>query len=135
MLGKSVCQTMVACAMVAGSLLAPSLASARDTRTEEPVFDFSSPFVSQQGSATPVFYIWKVNRIDGSLYLCQTTSGNVRCNQVAGPSGQLGPFTVSDAFEQQAAGSGTGFYVWRLNRWNGTQELCSSTGAEHGCRQ
>src|SRR5690606_33075201 len=85
----SVYQKRLWAPIFAAAILAASSAQARDTRTEEPVFDFSSPFVSAQGGAAPVFYIWKVNRIDGSLYLCQTTSSNVRCNQVAGPSDQI----------------------------------------------
>lgn len=133
MLGKPVYQTIVMVATLAGSLLAASAALAKDTRTEEAVFDFSSPFVSSQGSAAPVFNIWKVNRIDGSLYLCQTTSANVRCKQVAGPSDQLGPFTLSDAFDLPAGAGGTDHYVWRLNRWTGTQELCVASGAQPGC--
>lgn len=129
----SVYQKRLWAPIFAAAILAASSAQARDTRTEEPVFDFSSPFVSAQVGAAPVFYIWKVNRIDGSLYLCQTTSSNVRCNQVAGPSDQIGPFTVSDAIGQQAGDGGAAFYVWRLNRWNGTQELCASAGTQHGC--
>lgn len=135
MQGKPVYQTIVAVATVLGPLLAASLAQAKDTKTEEPVFDFSSPFVSSQGSAVPVFSIWKVNRIDGSLYLCQTTTDTVRCKQVAGPSDQIGPFTISDAFTQQAGANAADFYVWRLNRWSGTQELCVASGAQPGCRK
>jgi hypothetical protein len=120
-------------AMVTGSLLAASSAYAKDTKTEEPVFEFSSSFVSPQDSATPGFYIWKINRIDGSLYLCQTTGAKVRCDQVAGPNGETGPFSLSDAVNQHVAKSVAGFYVWRLNRWTGTQELCVSSGAQHGC--
>lgn len=135
MQGKPVYQTIVAVATIVGSLLAASLAQAKDTKTEEPVFDFSSPFVTSQGSPAPVFSIWKVNRIDGSLYLCQTTSNAVRCRQVAGPSDQIGPFTLSDAFTESAGGNAGDLYVWRLNRWNGTQELCVASGAQPGCRK
>jgi hypothetical protein len=120
-------------ALVAGSLVTASTVQAKDTRTEEPVFEFSSSFVSPQDSATPGFYIWKINRIDGSLYLCQTTSANVHCSQVAGPSGETGPFSLSDAVNPHAAKTLAGFYVWRLNRWTGTQELCVSSNAQHGC--
>src|SRR5215813_10551958 len=84
-------------ALLVSSFVTPSIADTRDTRTEEPVFEFSSSFVSPQDSATPGFYIWKINRIDGSLYLCQTTSAKVQCSQVAAPSGEMGPFSLSDA--------------------------------------
>ena len=126
-------QLIVTAAAFAGALLAASSVHAKDAKTEEPVFDFSSSFVSPQDSATPVFYIWKINRIDGSLYLCQTPGDKVRCNQVAAPNGELGPFTLSDAVNQHAAKSTSGFYVWRLNRWTGTQELCTSSAAQKGC--
>jgi hypothetical protein len=75
-------------------------------------------------------YIWKINRIDGSLYLCQTTTATVKCNQVAGPSGETGPFSLSDAVAENGA---AGFHVWRLNRWTGTQELCVSATGQKGC--
>ena len=112
-------------AVLASSLLAVPMAGAKDTKTEDPVFEFSSPFVAAQGH-----YIWKINRIDGSLYLCQKATANVRCNQVAGPNGEIGPFSLSDAVVENGL---TGFHVWRLNRWTGTQELCVSSAAEHGC--
>ena len=133
MLGWPLNQSIAVTIMVAGSLLFASATYAKDTKTEEPVFEFSSSFVSPQDSATPTFYIWKINRIDGSLYLCQTTGGNVHCAQVAGPSGETGPFSLSDAVNQHTAKSVTGFYVWRLNRWTGTQELCVSSATQHGC--
>lgn len=133
MVGKRSRQTIGIATMFAGSLMAASAAWAKDTRTEEPVFEFSSSFVSPQDSATPGFYIWKINRIDGSLYLCQTTGGNVRCDQVAGPSGETGPFSLSDAVNQHTGKNVAGFYVWRLNRWTGAQELCVSSAAQHGC--
>jgi hypothetical protein len=120
-------------AMFAGSLMAASSACAKDTKTEEPVFEFSSSFAAPQDSATPAFYIWKINRIDGSLYLCETTGGSVRCDQVAGPNGETGPFSLSDAVNQHVGKNVAGFYVWRLNRWTGTQELCVSSGTQHGC--
>ncbi len=129
---KPVHQTIVMAA-IAGAILAASPASAKDTKTEEPVFDFSSSFVSPQDGAAPTFYIWKINRIDGSLYLCQTPGDKVRCNQVAAPNGELGPFSLSDAVNQHAGRNTTGFYVWRLNRWTGTQELCVSSAAQKGC--
>lgn len=130
--GKQVYRAIALTAMLAGSFMA-SPAGAKDTKTEEPVFEFSSSFVSPQDSATPGFYIWKINRIDGSLYLCQTTGQKVRCDQVAGPNGETGPFSLSDAVNQHTAKSVAGFYVWRLNRWTGTQELCVSSAAQHGC--
>jgi hypothetical protein len=122
-------------AALAGSFWAASSAGAKDTRTEDPVFEFSSSFVAPPDSATPVFYIWKINRIDGSLYLCQTASGKVRCDQVAGASGEIGPFSLSDAVNQHTAKNVAGFYVWRLNRWTGTQELCVSSATQHGCNK
>jgi len=130
---EPVYQTIMTAAAFAGALLAASPAQAKDTRTEEPVFEFSSSFVSPQDSAAPVFYIWKINRIDGSLYLCQTPGDQVRCNQVAAPNGELGPFTLSDAVNQYAGKNVGGFYVWRLNRWTGSQELCASSSAQKGC--
>lgn len=129
MVATTLYRSYAAVATLAACLLAATSAEARDTRTEEPVFDFSSPFVSPRNSASPSHYIWKINRIDGSLYLCQTTTAKVRCNQVAGPNGELGPFTLSDAIDQDPAG----FHVWRLNRWTGSQELCVASGAQHGC--
>jgi hypothetical protein len=133
MVGRQHHRAVALAAILAGSLMAASSAGAKDTKTEEPVFEFSSSFVSPQDSATPGFYIWKINRIDGSLYLCQTTGGNVRCDQVAGPSGETGPFSLSDAVNPHAGKNVAGFYVWRLNRWTGTQELCVSAAAQHGC--
>jgi hypothetical protein len=133
MLFKDIDRKIALAVLLAGSLVAASAADAKDTRTEEPVFEFSSSFVSPQDSATPGFYIWKINRIDGSLYLCQTTSANVHCGQVAGPSGETGPFSLSDAVNPHAGKNLAGFYVWRLNRWTGTQELCVSSNAQHGC--
>src|SRR5262249_4258074 len=127
---KSIYGTLGAITILAGSLLAVSVSNARDTRTGEPVFDFSSPFVAPQNGPSPLHYIWKINRIDGSLYLCQTGTSNIKCNQVAAPNGELGPFTLSDAVAENTA---AGFHVWRLNRWTGTQELCLSSTAEHGC--
>ena len=119
---------LTALALVAGALsVVPAIA--KDTKTEEPVFEFSSPFVAPPTGAQ-THYIWKINRIDGSLYLCQTTTATVKCNQVAGPNGEMGPFSLSDA----VAESGTaGFHVWRLNRWTGTQELCVSATGQKGC--
>ncbi|HJR23691.1 MAG TPA: hypothetical protein VJ822_18795 [Dongiaceae bacterium] len=119
---------LAALALVAGALsVVPAIA--KDTKTEEPVFEFSSPFVAPPTGAQ-THYIWKINRIDGSLYLCQTTTATVKCNQVAGPNGEMGPFSLSDA----VAESGTaGFHVWRLNRWTGTQELCVSATGQKGC--
>jgi hypothetical protein len=131
--GKPFRRAIATAAISAGLLLSVSAAQARDSKTEEPVFDFSSSFVSPQDSASPTFYIWKINRIDGSLYLCQNTSTKVHCSQVAGPNGETGPFTLSDAVNPHAAKSVAGFYVWRLNRWTGTQELCVSSSAQHGC--
>jgi hypothetical protein len=77
---KSVYQTIVTAAVLAGALLASSPAHAKDTKTEEPIFDFSTSFVSPQDGTAPVFYIWKINRIDGSLYLCQTPGDKARCD-------------------------------------------------------
>jgi hypothetical protein len=120
----SIHRALTAAAILAAALGASS-AAARDTKTEEPVFEFSSPFVGAQ-----THYIWKINRIDGSLYLCQTTTANVKCNQVAGPNGEVGPFSLSDAVAESGA---AGFHVWRLNRWTGTQELCVSGAGQKGC--
>jgi len=133
MTGRQLRRTIAMITLVAGALVAAPLAGAKDTRTEEPVFEFSSSFVSPQDSATPGFYIWKINRIDGSLYLCQSWPDKVRCEQVAGPNGELGPFSLSDAVNQHTGKNVAGFYVWRLNRWTGTQELCVSSAAQHGC--
>ena len=133
MIGKPFHQIIAVVAMSTGAFLLAASAYAKDTKTEEPVFEFSSSFVAPQDSATPTFYIWKINRIDGSLYLCQTTSNGVHCNQVAAPNGETGPFSLSDAVNQHVAKSVTGFYVWRLNRWTGTQELCVSSPTQHGC--
>ena len=133
MVGMNIDRRMMAGLLLGGALVTASTAGAKDTRTEEPVFEFSSSFVSPQDSATPGFYIWKINRTDGSLYLCQTTSANVHCGQVAGPSGETGPFSLSDAVNPRAGKALAGFYVWRLNRWTGTQELCISSNAQHGC--
>jgi hypothetical protein len=130
---KDIDRKIALAVLLAGSLVAASAADAKDTKTEEPVFEFSSSFVSPQDSATPGFYIWKINRIDGSLYLCQATSANVHCSQVSGPSGETGPFSLSDAVNPHAGKKLVGFYVWRLNRWTGTQELCVSSDAQHGC--
>jgi hypothetical protein len=121
-------RAVAAAAILAGALGA-SAAIAKDTRTEDPVFEFSSPFVAPPTGAQ-THYIWKINRIDGSLYLCQTTTANIRCNQVAGPSGETGPFSLSDAVAENGA---SGFHVWRLNRWTGTQELCVSASQQKGC--
>lgn len=133
MIGRPFHQTIAMVAILAGSFPLASSTHAKDTRTEEPVFEFSSSFISLQDSATPTFYIWKINRIDGSLYLCQTTSSAVHCNQVAAPNGETGPFSLSDAVNQHVGKNVTGFYVWRLNRWTGTQELCVSSATQHGC--
>src|SRR5262245_52912450 len=121
MLRKSIHRALAALTLSACAL-AVAPADAKDTKTEEPVFEFSSPFVAPPTGAQ-THYIWKINRIDGSLYLCQTTTAAVRCNQVAGPSGETGPFSLSDAVAESGA---AGFHVWRLNRWTGTQELCVS---------
>ena len=131
MVGRQIVLGVAMAAAVSGMLAAASSAWAKDTKTEDPVFEFSSPFVAPPDNATPTYYIWKINRIDGSLYLCQTTTANIRCNQVAGPSGEIGPFSLSDAVS--SGRSVAGFYVWRLNRWTGTQELCVSSAAQHGC--
>ncbi|HKP27313.1 MAG TPA: hypothetical protein VJV39_25820 [Dongiaceae bacterium] len=128
MFDQSFHRTIAAVATLAGALaIAP--ANAKDTKTEDPVFEFSSPFVAPPVGAQ-THYIWKINRIDGSLYLCQTTTANVKCNQVAGPNGETGPFSLSDAVAENGA---AGFHVWRLNRWTGTQELCVSASAQKGC--
>ena len=132
MLFRNIDRTIVAAALC-GMLLAASAAYAKDSKTEDPVFEFSSSFVAPQDSASPTFYIWKINRIDGSLYLCQNTTANIHCSQVAGPSGETGPFSLSDAVNPHASKNLAGFYVWRLNRWTGTQELCVSSTAQHGC--
>ena len=128
MLHTSFRRALTAAAILGGALSAQA-AIAKDTRTEEPVFEFSSPFVAPPVGAQ-THYIWKINRIDGSLYLCQTTTANVKCNQVAGPNGEMGPFSLSDAVSESGA---AGFHVWRLNRWTGTQELCVSAIAQKGC--
>jgi hypothetical protein len=128
MLHKSIHRALAAAAILAGALGAQTVI-AKDTKTEEPVFEFSSPFVAPPTGAQ-THYIWKINRIDGSLYLCQTTTANVKCNQVAGPSGETGPFSLSDAVTETGA---AGFHVWRLNRWTGTQELCVSASGQKGC--
>lgn len=122
-------RTIAAAAILAGSLLATNVL-AKDTKTEDPVFEFSSPFVAPPTGAAQTHYIWKINRIDGSLYLCQTTTANVRCTQVAGPNGEIGPFSLSDAVAENGA---AGFHVWRLNRWTGSQEICVSASAQKGC--
>jgi hypothetical protein len=129
MLQKSVHCSLAALALLAGALTA-TLADAKDSKTEEPVFEFSSPFVSPPAGAAQTYYIWKINRIDGALYLCQTTTANVKCSQVAAPNGEVGPFSLSDAVAESGA---AGFHVWRLNRWTGTQELCVSATAQKGC--
>ena len=131
MVGRQIGRGVAMAAALSGVLVAASSAWAKDTKTEDPVFEFSSPFVAPQDNATPTFYIWKINRIDGSIYLCQTTTSNIRCNQVAGPSGEIGPFSLSDAVN--SGRNVAGFHVWRLNRWTGTQELCVSSAAQHGC--
>ena len=128
MLRKSIHHALAAAAILAGALSAQT-AIAKDTKIEDPVFEFSSPFVAPPIGAQ-THYIWKINRIDGSLYLCQTTTANVKCNQVAGPSGEIGPFSLSDAVAENSA---AGFHVWRLNRWTGTQELCVSASGQKGC--
>jgi hypothetical protein len=128
MLHTFIHRALAAAAILAGALSAQT-AIAKDTKTEEPVFEFSSPFVAPPTGAQ-THYIWKINRIDGSLYLCQTTTANVRCSQVAGPSGETGPFSLSDAVTESGA---AGFHVWRLNRWTGTQELCVSASGQKGC--
>jgi hypothetical protein len=128
MLHKSFRRALAAAAILAGALGAQA-AIAADTKTEEPVFEFSSPFVAPPTGAQ-THYIWKINRIDGSLYLCQTTTANVKCNQVAGPNGEMGPFSLSDAVAESGA---AGFHVWRLNRWTGAQELCVSATGQKGC--
>ena len=125
--------TSIHCVLAAVAILAGALivapANAKDTKTEDPVFEFSSPFVAPPIGAQ-THYIWKINRIDGSLYLCQTTTANIKCNQVAGPNGETGPFSLSDAVVENGA---AGFHVWRLNRWTGTQELCVSATGQKGC--
>ena len=128
MLQTSFHRALAAAVILAGALSATS-AMAKDTKTEEPVFEFSSPFVAPPAGAQ-THYIWKINRIDGSLYLCQTTTASVKCNQVAGPSGEMGPFSLSDAVAENGA---AGFHVWRLNCWTGTQELCVSATGQTGC--
>jgi len=133
MLFRNIDRTIACAMLLLASHVATAAADAKDTKTEEPVFEFSSSVVSPQDSATPGFYIWKINRIDGSLYLCQTTTTNIHCNQVAGPSGETGPFSLSDAVNPHASKNLAGFYVWRLNRWTGTQELCVSSNTQHGC--
>ena len=125
----SIHRALAAVAILAGALIVAP-ANAKDTKTEEPVFEFSSPFVAPPTGAGQAHYIWKINRTDGSLYLCQTTTAAVRCNQVAGPNGEIGPFSVSDAVAENGA---AGFHVWRLNRWTGTQELCVSASGQKGC--
>ena len=122
-------QALAAAAILAGALGAQA-AVAKDTETEEPVFECSSPFVAPPTGAAQTHYIWKINRIDGSLYLCQTMTANIKCNQVAGPSGETGPFSLSDAVTESGA---AGFHVWRLNRWTGAQELCVSASGQKGC--
>jgi hypothetical protein len=103
----SIHRALAAVAILAGALIiAP--ANAKDTKTEEPVFEFSSPFVAPPAGAAQTHYIWKINRTDGSLYLCQTTTVSVKCNQVAGPNGETGPFSVSDAVAETGA---AGFHV------------------------
>lgn len=128
MRNTSIRRALTAAAIFAAALGASS-AAARDTKTEDPVFEFSSPFVAPPTGAQ-THYIWKINRIDGSLYLCQTTTANVKCNQVAAPNGEVGPFSLSDAVAESGA---AGFHVWRLNRWTGTQELCVSSATQKGC--
>jgi len=125
----SIHRALAAVAILAGALMVAP-ADAKDTKTEEPVFEFSSPFVAPPTGAGQTHYIWKINRTDGSLYLCQTTTAAVRCNQVANPNGEIGPFSVSDAVAENGA---AGFHVWRLNRWTGTQELCVSATGQKGC--
>ena len=124
----SIQRVLAAVAILAGALIVAP-ANAKDTKTEDPVFEFSSPFVAPPIGAQ-THYIWKINRIDGSLYLCQTTTANIKCNQVAGPNGETGPFSLSDAVVENGA---AGFHVWRLNRWTGTQELCVSATGQKGC--
>jgi len=124
----SIHRVLAAVAILAGALIVAP-ANAKDTKTEDPVFEFSSPFVAPPIGAQ-THYIWKINRIDGSLYLCQTTTANIKCNQVAGPNGETGPFSLSDAVVENGA---AGFHVWRLNRWTGTQELCVSATGQKGC--
>ena len=125
----SIHRALAAVALLAGALIVAP-ANAKDTKTEEPVFEFSSPFIAPPTGAAQTHYIWKINRTDGSLYLCQTTTLNIRCNQVAGPSGEIGPFSLSDAVVENGV---AGFHVWRLNRWTGTQELCVSASGQKGC--
>ena len=125
----SFCHALAAAAILAGALGAQT-AIAKDTKTEDPVFEFSSPFVAPPTGAAQTHYIWKINRIDGSLYLCQTMTANIKCNQVAGPNGETGPFSLSDAVVENGA---AGFHVWRLNRWTGTQELCVAATGQKGC--
>jgi hypothetical protein len=124
----SIHRVLAAVAILAGALIVAP-ANAKDTKTEDPVFEFSSPFVAPPIGAQ-THYIWKINRIDGSLYLCQTTTANIKCNQVAGANGETGPFSLSDAVVENGA---AGFHVWRLNRWTGTQELCVSATGQKGC--
>ena len=124
----SIHRVLAAVAILAGALIVAP-ANAKDAKTEDPVFEFSSPFVAPPIGAQ-THYIWKINRIDGSLYLCQTTTANIKCNQVAGPNGETGPFSLSDAVVENGA---AGFHVWRLNRWTGTQELCVSASGQKGC--
>jgi hypothetical protein len=124
----SIHRVLAAVAILAGALIVAP-ANAKDTKTEDPVFEFSSPFVAPPIGAQ-THYIWKINRIDGSLYLCQTTTANIKCYQVAGPNGETGPFSLSDAVVENGA---AGFHVWRLNRWTGTKELCVSATGQKGC--
>ena len=133
MQSRPVYQIILLVALLANPPLATTSAHARDTKTEEPVFEFSSSVVAPTAGATTVFYIWKINRIDGSLYLCQTSSGAVRCDQVAGASSEVGPFSLSDVVNLESVSKVSGLHVWRVNRWTGTQELCVSSVAQAGC--
>ena len=72
----SIHRALAAVAILAGALIVAP-ANAKDTKTEEPVFEFSSPFVAPPAGAGQTHYIWKINRTDGSLYLCQTTTANI----------------------------------------------------------
>ena len=91
----SIHRALAAAAILAGALSAQT-AIAKDTKTEDPVFEFSSPFVAPPVGAQ-THYIWKINRIDGSLYLCQTMTTNIKCNQVAGRTARWGHYSMYDA--------------------------------------
>ena len=102
----SIHRALAAVAILAGALIiAP--ANAKDTKTEEPVFEFSSPFVAPPAGAGQTHYIWKINRTDGSLYLCQTTTINIRCDQVEGPTARSVPSACPTQWRRTAAPAST----------------------------